>query len=132
MRQAVVAPFVDEFIPDANFFGRSRGAVQRHLRGLPPGLKGILLDGACHRHGVLRNLTRIVDAQNLTPLISEGVAVVLIERAPTITARRAGRKIDAQFERPIWLLARVLHDGKKPNGPFELQYSGEKPNGPYH
>src|SRR2546430_8995044 len=43
------SPLVDEFIPDANFFGRSRGAVQRHLRGLPPGLKGILLDGACHR-----------------------------------------------------------------------------------
>src|SRR6266550_4476898 len=88
-RRAVVAPFVDDFITDANFFGRSRGAVQRHFRTLPPRLKRILLDAALHRYGAIRNLTRIVDAQNLTFLVGEGVSVVLIERTPAITARRS-------------------------------------------
>src|SRR6266480_4364778 len=109
-RRAVVAPFVDDFITDANFFGRSRGAVQRHFRTLPPRLKRILLDAALHRYGAIRNLTRIVDAQNLTFLVGEGVSVVLIERTPAITARRSGGKIDAQFERPVRLLTGVLHN----------------------
>src|ERR1700687_4565230 len=99
MRQAVVAPIVDDFIPDANFFRRSRRAVQRHFRALPPRLKRVLLRAARHRYGAIGNLARIADAQNLTLLVRKRVTVLLIERSAAIIAGRAGGEIDAELAR---------------------------------
>src|SRR5713226_10513471 len=72
MSAAIVAPFVNDIIAKANFSRSSRSAEYGNFNALPPGLKCFLLDDARHRHGTIRSLARIIDAQNLTPLIGEG------------------------------------------------------------
>ena len=82
MGEAVVAPFVDDLVADADFLGRGRGAKQSHVRTLPPGLVRIFLDAARHCNRAIRDLARIVDAQKLALLVRKRVAVVLIECSP--------------------------------------------------
>src|SRR5260370_13191739 len=109
MREAVVPPLADALMSDTNFLRRSGCAVQRNFHVLPPRLKCILLDATRHRHGAIRNLAGIVDAQNLALLVGKRVAVILVERATAIIACGTGGEIDAQFERPARYLIRVLH-----------------------
>src|SRR5882762_3414363 len=109
MGQAVVAPFVDNFVPDANFFRRRRRPVQRHFLALPPRLKTILLRAARHLYGSIGNLARIADAQSRALLVRKRVTIILIERSAAIIAGRAGGKIDTQRERPIGFFTGALH-----------------------
>src|SRR5712692_10844998 len=108
MSAAIVAPFVNDIIAKANFSRSSRSAEYGNFNALPPGLKCFLLDDARHRQGTIRNLARIIDAQNLTPLIGERVPVILIKCSAAIAARCAVGQIDAQFERPVWFIVRGL------------------------
>src|SRR6266436_8970932 len=81
VRLRVIAPFMRDFVADADFFGNGRDTDESELCGVPPGLIRTLLNIAGETDGAGRDLAGIVDSQDLALLVGKGVPVIFVKRA---------------------------------------------------